>query len=255
VIRKAVLLAGGFGSRICSVLGCVSKQVIRIRGLELIMYPIISLYDAGIDIFHVVGNPTNYHILDEILKRYCSIIGFDYTIDFNPYPDSSNGNTALIGLKKFREPVILSVTDHIYPSELPQMLIRANDNESDILVAGDRNPVVVDVGEATKIIADEHDRIIRVSKDLDRYDYIDSGVFRVNKPAKITGLFDPSRPVGLSELISDKNIVARVHGFNGIVWKDIDVINDLLYVSSNRSLQQLINRLINTTLEHVHGKV
>lgn len=246
-IRKAILLAAGMGTRICRILGCLCKQIIRIRGLELLMYPLTSLWSTGIEYFIVVSNPGNYHILDNLLQRYSNILGYDYILEINPYPISHNGNSAIIGLKRVREPVIISVTDHIYPPELVEKLTRNYEElNADIIVAGDPDPLVVDTSEATKLLA-EGNRVIKASKKLENYNYIDMGVFLALKPENIASTFIEEEPINLSDILSSPNIVSIVKPIHGIVWKDVDVFSDLAYLY-NSEVRNVVNMLINNIL-------
>jgi len=243
LIDEAVVIAGGLGTRICSVMGCVCKQIIRIHGIELFMYPIISLYRAGVTRFYIVGNPVNYHLLDNVLNKYSRLLGFEYFLDINPYVETYNGNTALIGLKNVKNPVFLSVSDHIYPPKLPYLMASEN-TDADVVIAGDEKPVLVDVGEATKIAVNKYSRVKRISKNLDNYDYIDAGLFIVNNPGKITRLFNIEKPVKLTEIFSHSELDVRVHGFKGIIWKDIDFFEDLEYVYDSQ-LGEIVRDTVN----------
>jgi len=251
MIDKAVIIAGGLGTRICRVMGCSCKQVIRIVGLELFMYPIISLYRAGVREFYVVGNPINYHMLDNILKQYSSILDFKYFLDINPYLNTENGNTALIGLKRYKEPVFLSVSDHIYQPNLPDALRKSNVDEADVVIAGDEKPVLVNFEEATKIYAVDN-IVVRIGKDVVEGNYIDSGVFIVNNPVKLTSLFDAEKPSSLAEIFSDHRVKTHVYGFKNIIWKDIDDMEDLKYIY-NSPLRDIVLDTINFVNRKLHN--
>ena len=248
MIDKAVVIAGGLGTRICNVMGCPCKQVIRIHGLELFMYPIISLYRAGVREFYVVGNPINYHMLDRVLKQYSELLNFRYVLDINPYPDTGNGNTALIGLAHYREPVFLSVSDHIYPPTLPDTLRKNNIDNADAVIAGDEKPVLVDFNEATKIYAIDN-VVVRIGKNVDKGNYIDMGLFIINNPVKITSLFNVEKPLSLAEIFSDQRISSLVYGFKSIIWKDVDVLEDLEYLF-NSPLRNIVLETINFINEY-----
>lgn len=242
MIHSAVILAAGMGSRLCRVLGCTCKQVVRIHSLELIMYPLVSLWRSGIKHFVVVTNPANYHLIDNVLQRYSDLMDITYKLEINPYIDTGNGNSALIGLKRFKNPVILSVSDHIYPPIMPSKLLECINKEADIIVLGDPKPVLVDAGEATKI-AVEKDMVLSASKNLKQYDYIDTGIFIFKRPDRVVALFESSKPLKLAEIVSSKKIVSRVCEVNGAIWKDIDVFEDLEYVY-NTELKKVVKDLV-----------
>ncbi len=248
MINKAIVLAGGFGSRICRVLGCISKQFIRIHGLELIMYPITSLWETGIDSFIVVANPMNYHLLERIIEKYSRILGYDYVLDMNPYRETLNGNTALIGLKHVDKPVILSVSDHIYPPELVLKLLQCN-KYGDVNVLGDPDPLIVDVEEATKIRV-HGDRVIEESKNIDKPDYIDTGLFLVRSPVKLVNIFPEEKPVKLVDVMVNRYVDTRICVAENIVWKDIDVFEDLKYLYEE-PLRKIVKRIVGTIVSRL----
>ncbi len=220
---KAVILAAGRGTRICSVMGCICKQLIRIRGVELFLYPIFSLFSAGVESFIVVTNPIVYDSIDKILREHSNRLGFDYVLTLNPYRNSGNGNSLIIGLKEADdESVLVSVSDHIFSPEIVSILSR-HIGIGDIVVAADPSPVLVDIVEATKIRAD-NDKIIRVGKDIEAYDYIDMGLFVVNKPWRVTSMFREDEYVSLSDILNNIEIDARVSVIRNKLWKDLDVL-------------------------------
>jgi choline kinase len=229
-VRDAIILAAGLGTRIRDIMGVTAKQFIRINSIPLFLYPILCLWRNGVDFFIVVVNPIIMDDIDRYLERISGRLGFNYEIILNPYPGSGNGNSFIIGAKEYlrirgNNRVFLSVSDHIFSPNMPGKLIGCD--RGDIVVLGDDLPVFIDIGEATRIYA-VNDKIISIGKGLEKYNYIDTGLFMVNNPSRITGLFREDEPISLSSIIGDKRVDSRVVScMRDCLWKDIDHFIDL----------------------------
>jgi choline kinase len=229
-VRDAIILAAGLGTRIRDLMGVIAKQFIRINSIPLFLYPILCLWRSGVDFFIVVVNPIVMDDIDKYLEKISRRLGFSYEITLNPYPGSGNGNSFIIGVKEYlrirgSNRVFLSVSDHIFSPNMPGKLI--SHVGGDIVVLGDKSPVFIDVGEATRIYA-VNNRIISIGKGLEKYNYIDTGLFIVNNPSKITGLFREDEPISLSSIIGDGRVDSRVAPcMHDCLWKDIDHFMDL----------------------------
>ncbi|MCD6301417.1 MAG: NTP transferase domain-containing protein [Staphylothermus sp.] len=249
-----IILAAGMGTRINYIVGALAKQFLRINSMELFLYPITSLWSVGVDSFVVVTNPIIMDKIDEILKKHSTILGYDYEITFNPYPNSLNGNSLVIGLKEIikhskEKPIFLSVSDHVFDPEMPTDLIEST-FEGDIIVLGDPEPVLVNIDEATKIQANNDHIVMKVGKQLDEYNYIDTGLFLIKSPHKIIKLFNEEKPIKLSEIVANKDLLTYVQPCRKqYVWKDIDEFEDLGVLLTNEMKNIIIKyeRLINSS--------
>ena len=230
--KYGIILAAGMGTRINYVIGVLAKQFIRINSMELFLYPITGLWNVGVDFFVIVTNPIIMDKIDKILREHSRILGYEYEITFNPYPNSFNGNSLVIGLKEMikhskENPIFLSVSDHIFDPEMPAELVK-NTTKGDIVILGDPKPILVDIGEATKIQTNNDHVVVKIGKQLDKYNYIDTGLFLIRSPYKIIKLINEEKPIRLSEIIAHKDLLSYVQPCNKqYVWKDIDVFEDL----------------------------
>ena len=66
---------------------------------------------------------------------------------------------------------------------------------------------------------------------------------------KITSLFDVEKPLSLAEIFSDQRISSLVYGFENIIWKDVDVLEDLEYLY-NSPLRGIVLETINFINEY-----
>ena len=259
--KYAIILTAGMGTRINYIVGVIAKQFIRINTMELFLYPITGLWNVGVDFFLIVTNPIIMDKIDKVLKEHSKLLGYEYEVTFNPYPNSLNGNTMIIGLKHLikyskNDPVFLSVSDHIFDPDMPSELLK-NTCEGDIIVLGDSQPILVDINEATKIQTNDKYMIIEIGKQLTKYNYIDTGLFLVKNPYKFVRLFNEEKPIKLSEIIAHKNILAYVQPFTKqYIWKDLDTFDDLeiLLGKEMRNIIIKYEKLINSS-EYTQVKI
>jgi len=252
--KYAIILTAGIGTRINHILGVVAKQFIRINSIELFLYPITGLWNIGVEFFLIVTNPVIMNKIDKVLKYHSKLLGYVYEITFNPYPNSFNGNTMIIGLKHLikyskNDPVFLSVSDHIFDPDMPSELLKCT-YDGDIIVLGDPQPMLVDINEATKIQANDKYIVIEIGKQLTKYNYIDTGLFLIKNPYKFIRLFNEEEPIKLSDIIGNKNILAYVQPFTKqYIWKDLDTFDDLeiLLRKEMRNIIIKYEKLINSS--------
>ncbi len=224
-----IVLASGYGSRLAG-LGGPPKYFLDIAGRPLISYPLRALRIAGADPLYVVVN----RYTCGYLWRYWDGLGRPGVV-LNPRPELENGYTLVMALSRLWDgSALVSVSDHIYPSYVASRVVSCMDGY-DFVIAGDRSPRYVDVGEATMIRVDDEGCVEMVGKGLDRFDYIDMGVFAfsIDTIRFIKGI--PPQRLGLSQLINmlvDEGFRGGVCSFEGVPWKDVDTPEDYLAIRS-----------------------
>ncbi len=230
---SAIIPAAGLGTRIRDFLGIPGKQLLRINGLELIMYPVINLWMRGVRSFIVVTNPVVMEQVDAVLYRYSSMLGYEYELVFNPYKDSGNGYSLILGLREYVEKygkgrVYVAVADHIHHPSMIEELVDSR-LRGDIIVIGDDKGICIDREEATKIKTDQYGNILAIGKELREYNYIDTGLFIINNPGKI--LSDnkhEDRKLEISGILMKTTYTRKVHPCTrNCYWVDIDTPKDL----------------------------
>ncbi len=230
---SAVIPAAGLGTRIRDFLGIPGKQLLRIDGLELIMYPVINLWMKGVRNFIVVINPVVMEQVDAVLYRYSSMLGYEYELVFNPYKESGNGYSLILGLKEYVEKygkgrVYVAVADHIHHPSMIEELVGSGLDE-DIIVMGDDKGVCIDKEEATKIKTDQYGNILVIGKSIKEYNYIDTGLFIVNNPEKILSENKKEgRRLEISSILMKSSYARKVQPCTkNCYWVDIDTPRDL----------------------------
>ncbi len=223
-----MVLASGYGSRLRGYVD-IPKYFVDIFGRPLIEYVLYSMCRSGVDDLYVVVNELTrrYLVSSGLIEKY----GVDVIV--NPRPELENGYTLLYSLSVVDDvSVLVSVADHIYPPSILRSLV---DVDGDIVIAGDPDPLYIDIGEATKIRA-LGERVLEVGKGLDVFSHIDMGVFHIDRDKILSitrPLFDKFEGFTISEVINW--VVAGggevlVKSFSGFPWRDIDVPRDIEYV-------------------------
>lgn len=230
---EGIILVAGYGSRLRHYLK-IPKYYINIHGYPLLYYPYYSLYKAGVSKIYLVFNEETLNIYRE-LEGIFNLVDVDVIV--NPHPELDNGYTLLYALSKVdRYPIVVSVSDHIYPYHVVSGLIELADAVEgvDFYVVGDANPNFVDVSEATKIMVEE-DRIVFIGKELMNYSYIDMGIFLFNTGFRkyVETVVEPITINSFLNRVISIGGYGKVYAVENIPWKDIDTYEDYILVTNH----------------------
>ena len=236
---EGIILAAGYGSRLRSHFN-IPKYYIDIHGYPLLYYPYYSLSKAGVSKVYIVFNDETYRMFRDVEELFNLA---DVEVLVNPYPELDNGYTLVYALSQVdRYPIIVSVSDHIYPYHVASDLVNLAQDiwDVDFVVAGDSSPDYVDIMEATKIKVEE-DRILSIGKGLPDYSYIDMGLFLFYPGFR--RYVDPSvmKPFTINDFLNrvvSMGGLGRVYSAEGFPWKDVDTFEDYTLVT-----QQLFDRV------------
>jgi len=228
LIREAIILAAGLGTRMKSHITGIPKPLIRVSEVPLILYTIASLLNAGVEHFHIVVNPKSYEPISEALGE------IDINADFviNNKPERGNGYSLLLGMKNVKDRFFLSMSDHIYDPKIPIALLSASvDYDFDILIGADSNPRYVNMDEATKIFTKEG-HVKQIGKNLTQYTHIDIGLFIMKRDLYdvYSSYATHNHEVELSSLIQysvEQGKKVLIADIRGLPWIDIDTMEDL----------------------------
>lgn len=101
---------------------------------------------------------------------------------------------------------------------------------------------LIDPQEASKVLVDENDRIIRIGKKIDEYNYFDTGVFVVTKKVyQLRDVFSWSKEISLYHVLQkavDLGMIVKVFDFEDAPWTEIDSPEDL-----NEKVYELMERI------------
>lgn len=181
---RAIILAAGTGSRL--VAGeSLPKPLKEVGGVPLIVRVLRTLQSEGIrEAVIVVGFKG-----EQIKKTLKAVPELGLQLHFveNPAYDKRNG-VSLLAAKEFvdRE-CILSMADHVYSPEIVRRLRNLELPKGTCALGVDYDiERCFDLPDATKV-ALESGRIVDIGKELDTYDALDTGVFRIG-PSLIAAL-------------------------------------------------------------------
>ena len=227
MIRDAVILAAGKGTRLRASEDALPKPLYTVGGVPLIKRTIATLAAAGIGRIVVVTG----FMADQIEAALADpILGVQIELAHNADYEKANGISVLVGGMLASGPFVLSMADHIYSSSIAQLVASQDMEAADLYLATDtRITEILDLDDATKVRS-EAGRIVDIGKTIATYDRIDCGVFAVT-PRLLDALArvrdakgDCSLSEGVRELASRGR--ARVADIGDGYWQDVDTAAD-----------------------------
>jgi 2-aminoethylphosphonate-pyruvate transaminase len=163
---------------------------------------------------------------DQIRKALRGYRDLAVTVVDNPDWQKSNGVSMLAAAPWVDRPCILSMADHMYEGSLVERLRRAGGLEGTCYLGVDDDiGGVFDIDDATKVRR-SGDWIVEISKELEGYDGIDTGVFRIT-PALIEALgaeFAERGDCSLSDGVRRLAVAGKMRAVpvTGSLWIDVD---------------------------------
>lgn len=231
MIDQAVILAAGKGTRLRDSDDALPKPLTEVGGMPLVKRVIQSLAGAGIRRVVVVTGFMAERVRaaierDDDYARWHVEIRFAHNAEF----ELANGVSVTVGGSQCSGPFLLSMADHLYTQQIPQLLARCDLADADLYLATDpRVDTILDIDDATKVKT-EGGRIVEIGKQLTSYDRIDCGVFAVGQPllaalaAERQDRGDCSLSDGVRRLAGAGR--ARVVDIGNAAWQDVDTHAD-----------------------------
>lgn len=174
MIKKALIIAAGFGSRLKRDEDDIPKPLRRVAGLPLIERIILSAKKGGISEFHIVVGHQKERIINFLKNKNLGV-----KIDFIENPDwqKSNGLSVLAAAPVIKENFILLMSDHIFDPETLAKLRQTDIHQNKALLAVDyKTAAIFDMDDATKVLVDQG-QIKSIGKEIANYNAIDTGMF------------------------------------------------------------------------------
>jgi histidinol-phosphate aminotransferase len=144
----------------------------------------------------------------------------------NPHFDKKNGVSLLSAAEYVDRECLLTMSDHLYSPELVRRLLSAYVPEGSCALAVDYDiERCFDLDDATKVGV-EHGKIKKIAKELESYDALDTGVFRIG-PALIAELAAVEASTGDCSLSDGVQALSRRGRFlatdvGDVRWIDVD---------------------------------
>lgn len=222
-VTRAIVLAAGLGSRLKGQGDVTPKPLRRVAGVPLIVRVLRTLRVAGIEEAVVVLGHCGQLIRDAVGGA-----ALDLNVTFVENADylKKNGVSVLAAADHIDRECVLTMADHLYSAELLRCLLAAEIPADGAALAVDRDiESCFDLNDATKV-AVEADRIVRIGKELDTYDALDTGVFRIGPSlvAELARVVERDGDASLSEgvqALCRRGIFAAVD-VGKVHWIDVD---------------------------------
>ncbi|HEV2095634.1 MAG TPA: NTP transferase domain-containing protein [Chthoniobacterales bacterium] len=237
-VHDAVILMAGAGSRLRASGRVSPKPLVPLLDRPLVSYVIENLQSAGVRRLHaVVGSES-----EALLGGLMPLIPPDMKLRpiRNREWQKQNGVSLLAAAsEQLSCPFFLTMGDHLFDKELLIALLREGD-PNDLNLAIDRKiEDIFDLPDAMKIQTRDG-RIVAISKELARFDAIDTGVFLC--PSDIFAYLHLAQVGGDCSLADGVRLMARDGRARAIDvgdawWQDVDTAEMLA-----RAEEQLLLR-------------
>ncbi|MBK7581777.1 MAG: histidinol-phosphate transaminase [Myxococcales bacterium] len=223
-VTRAVVLAAGTGSRLGEGGDSTPKPLRPAASVPLLVRVLRSLEVAGIrEAVVVVG-----HQADAIRRALVAepSLGLELTFVNNERYLAKNGVSLLAAADLVDRECLLTMSDHLYSPELVRRLLAAELPAGACALGVDYDiERCFDLDDATKVGV-KAGKIADISKELERYDAIDTGVFRIG-PALIEELARLDDQHGDCSLSDGVRALAARGAFHAVDvgdvrWIDVD---------------------------------
>ena len=206
-----LIIAAGHGSRLRGI--SPSKPLTPVTGMPLIERVIRAAAAGGATRFVVVTG-------HEAARLEQFLAGLPFAIEPVRVADWDlpNGHSVLAGAERLSGDYLLTMADHLFDPAIVRALIAAPPAALTLAVDRDLANPRLDMDDATKVETGEDGAILRIGKALERFDAIDTGLFRAT-PA-LAGAMGGSLSEGVQRL-ADRGQAATLD-VTGLFWLDVD---------------------------------
>ncbi|MBA3458020.1 MAG: NTP transferase domain-containing protein [Deltaproteobacteria bacterium] len=230
MIRQAVILAAGKGTRLRAEGDELPKPLHVVGGMPLIKRTILTLGAAGVTKVVVVTGYQAAAVRAALLDPAYAAAGIEVVPVHNADFEKANGISVLVGGGALTGPFMLSMADHMYTPAIARLVASQDVTAADLFLATDvRTKDILDIDDATKVRS-EDGQIVEIGKQLTAFDRIDCGVFAVT-PRLLEELVrvraergDCSLTDGVRRLAEARR--ARVADIGDELWQDVDTPAD-----------------------------
>ena len=238
VLMQALVLAAGRGTRLRRR---VPKPLVKVCGRTLLGHCLRNLADLGIREFVVVVGHKAERVRTFVSDHRAAFPKGKIVWVYNKAYMRGNGVSVLCAQKYLDGPFLLSMVDHLYD---PAMLRGLLSRKGTLITVVDSDPRFVDPEEATKVLM-HRGQILRIGKQLQRYNALDCGVFLCSK--QIFPVLREAVTQGHDEWNHAKQRLARrhraeVYDVRGGFWFDVDTPEEV------RRAEQLLRQRLRDTV-------
>ncbi|MCK4359879.1 MAG: NTP transferase domain-containing protein [Candidatus Cloacimonetes bacterium] len=240
---KAVIIAAGCGSRLKDKHKGIPKTLLTIQGKRIIDDIIEKLRISGISEIIIITGYKHQVLKSELSNYQNSVIKLSFV--YNKDWKKANGISVLAARHalSINDQFILLMSDHIFSKEMLELIIETEIEKDEALLALDfKIDKIPDLDDGMKIqcklIKDNIYLINRFGKQLNDFNAIDSGMFKLN--FSFFEALEKSISEGNRSLSDACNILSEKGKMKGIdiggcLWLDIDTpeMIEKKYIISN----------------------
>jgi choline kinase len=222
---NCLILAAGLGTRLRGISD--SKPLTPVAGVPLIDHVMCRAAAAGATRFVVV---TGHEA--ERIEQFLSGVSrrLEFELSFARADDWSrpNGFSVLAGSAQIEGDYLLLMSDHLFDPEIARRLVAEAGATAEVTLAVDREVggEMIDLDDATKVEVGPDGSIVRIGKELERYNAIDTGLF-LARPGLAQAIRDDiaaggpgSLSAGVQRLASEGR--ASTMDIGAARWIDVD---------------------------------
>jgi len=219
---NCLIIAAGLGSRLREISS--SKPLAPVAGMPLIEHVVRAAAAGGATAFWVVTGHEAERV-EDFLAGLAARTGHPIVKIRTADWQRPNGHSVLAGAKAIQGDYLLAMADHLFDPAIVRALIAAPRAGLILAVDRDLDGPLLDLDDATKVET-AGDSIRRIGKTLDRYDAIDTGLFRATPAlaeairAAIGAGGAGSLSEGVQRLADEGQ--AMIVDVTGLRWIDVD---------------------------------
>lgn len=222
-VTRAIVLAAGTGSRLGD--GDAPPKPLRpVASVPLLVRVLRTLQSVGMREAVIITGYEGDRVRRALIAE--PSLGLKLSFVENPRYTAKNGVSLLAAAELVDRECVLTMSDHLYSPELVRRLLAAELPEGACALAVDRDVErCFDIDDATKV-RETGGKITDIAKELESYDAIDTGVFRIG-PELIESLRAVEEREGDCSLSDGVRALAARGRFHAIDvgevrWIDVD---------------------------------
>ena len=211
---NCLIIAAGLGSRLRPI--SQSKPLTRIAGAPLIEHVIRAAAAGGATAFTVVTG----HEAARVEAFLATLTEFAIAPVRVADWELPNGHSVLAGAGRIAGDYLLTMSDHLFDPAIVARLIEAPAAALTLAVDRKLDGPLLDLDDATKVETGADGAILRIGKTLERFDAVDTGLFRATPALAAAIGAGGSLSEGVQRL-ADQGLAATID-VTGLGWLDVD---------------------------------
>jgi choline kinase len=220
---NCMIIAAGHGSRLRDI--SPSKPLTPVAGVALIEHVVRAAAAGGATAFTVVTGHEAER-LEAFLADLSDRLGLAISTVRIADWDRPNGHSVLAGAAAIAGDYLLTMSDHLFDPDIVRLLLAAPPAPLILAVDRDLASALLDMDDATKVALGPDGEILAIGKSLERFDAIDTGLFRAT-PALADAIRAAVADGGAGSLsegvqrLADRGEAMTVE-IEGARWLDVD---------------------------------